>query len=285
MLGLIELPSELLYQIICLVDSSPYASNPDQKRYRPARLQSRAVVCFPTTDPTWPSHTRNLLFVCKRLHYETSIYLEKAPQDFELDLAIVNNHWLWPTWKYIPSTKLGHILDKVHVNVIQCRNEDERENPADDGTLGWDTTLEIMKVIGHFLRSGTSSASFEGSSMPRRGSNFRVKTIIINFDTNRFGNGNEELSKQQVPFRKVQGLGHLTFDSLYAIDTATRRDSLQRLAVVMKSGIPRQDDGLTICERVPLILFKANGIVQTELHNAQRLSRQEDERIADYLQR
>jgi hypothetical protein len=282
--GLLDLPSELLFEIISLVDSSPYPPVCNQKRYRPARLQSRAVVCFPTTDPSWPSHKRNLLYVCSKLNYETSVYLSKAPRNFQLDVAIVNNHWIWPTWKYIPAAKNGYLLESLDVNLIHCCSEDERDSTSID-SANYVTSLEFLKVIGHFLRCGVSSASFEGTGMPKRRSNFRVKTISINVDTASIRVGNHKLSERDVPYRQVQGLAHLSFDPLYSIDTATCLDNLDRLATFINLAMPRLDDGLTIRERVDRIIFSADGRTRSEINIAKHISGKEEMRIAEYKRR
>jgi hypothetical protein len=282
--GLLDLPSELLFDIISLVDSSPYPPVSAQKRYRPARLQSRAVVCFPTTDPSWPSHTRNLLYVCRKLHYETSVYLSKAPQSFQVDVAIVNNHWIWPTWRYIPAAKNGHLLESLEINLIHCCSEDERSWSSID-SANYVTSLEFLKVIGHFLRCGVSSASFEGTGMPKRRSNFRVKTITINVDTASIRAGNEKLGEGDVPFRQVQGLAHLSFDPLYFVDSATCLDNLDRLSTFINMAMPRMDDGLTIRERVDRIVFSADGRTRSEIDVAKHISGKEESRIAEYRRR
>jgi hypothetical protein len=224
------------------------------------------------------------MFVCRKLHYETSIYLSKASQAFELDVAIVNNHWIWPTWKYVPGTKIGYALGNLNINLVHCCNEDERACFGTD-SASWVTSLEFMKVISHFLRAGTSSASFEGTGMSKRRSNFRIKTITINVDTASIHKSNEELSEADVPFRQVQGLAHLTFDPLYSIDTATCLDNVDRLSTFVNMAIPRLDDGLTIRERVDRIVFSADGRVRSEINIAKDISGQEETRIAEYKRR
>jgi hypothetical protein len=282
--GLLDLPSELLFDIISLVDASPYPPVSNQKRYRPARLQSRAVVCFPTTDPSWPSHTRHLLYVCRKLHYETSVYLSKAPQSFQVDVAIVDNHWIWPTWKYIPAAKNGYLLESLEVNLIHCCSEDERGSSGTD-SANYTTSLEFLKVVGHFLRCGVSSASFEGTGLPKRRSNFRVKNITINVDTASIRPGNEKLNEEEVSFRQVQGLAHLSFDSLYFVDSATCLENLDRLSAFINMALPRVDDGLTLRERVDRIVFSADGQTRSELNIAKHISGKEESRIAEYRRR
>jgi hypothetical protein len=281
---LLHLPSELLFDIIALVDSSPYAANSDQKRYRPAQLQSRAVVCFPTTDPSWPSHTSNLLLVCRKMHHETSIYLSKVSRAFEMDVAIVNNHWIWPTWRHIPAAKMSYKLECLNINLIHCCSEDERASFGAD-SANWPTSLEFLKVISHFLRCGTSSASFEGIGMPKRQPNFRVKTITINIDTAGIRTRNDILSENDLPYRRVQGLAHLTFEPLYSVDSATCLDNIDRLSTFINLAMPRLDHGLTIRERVNRIVFSANGHIRSEINIAKDMSGKDETRIAEYRRR
>ncbi|KAH5635409.1 hypothetical protein HBI42_190030 [Parastagonospora nodorum] len=279
--GLLDLPNELLFDIIRYVDSSPYVSSPNQKRYRPGP-QSRAVVCFPTIDASWPSHTRNLLFVCKKLHYEADFYFSKAPRAFELDIAIVNNHWIWPTWTYIPGTKIDYVIEDLKINLIHCCSEDEDENASSvTDSASWATSLDFLEIISHFLRSGTSTMSFEGTDMPKRNPNFRVKTITINVDTASIRKGNEKLSEEDVPFRQVQGLGHLTFDPLYYIETDTCLDNLDRLFNFVLVAVSRLDHGLPIRERVDWMVFSADGLTRSAISIAKIKSTMDETRIAE----
>jgi hypothetical protein len=277
MTGLLDLPSELLFEIIDLVASSPYPSNTAWKRYRPMRMHSRAVVCFPTTDPLWPGHTCNILLACRRLHQETSVYLSKASRAFELDVAIISNHWIWPTWRYMPGPKPGYTIENLKINLIYCCTEDERASSEAHAT-DWPASLEFMKVIGHFLRCGVRSASFESIGVPKRGSDYRVKIITINVDTARIRVGNDKLSEQDVPFRQVQGFGHLSFDPLYSLDVATCRENLDRLSVFINMAMPRLDDGLTIRDRV-------DHRIRSEINIATQISDKEKTRIAEYRRR
>jgi hypothetical protein len=279
--GLLDIPSELLFEIIKIVASSPYPTNPDRKRYRPARLQSRAVVCFPTTEPSWPSHTRNLLLVCKKLYSEARTYISKEPQVFHLDIAIVNNHWIWPTWRYIPGAKLGYFLESLHINLIDCCTEDDRAS-FNTNSSNWDTPLELLKVISHFLRCGPTSAEFEGTRMLKGRYNFRIKTLVISIDTASIKCGNAKLSEYDVPIRQVQGLAHLNFDPLYSVDITTCLDHLDWLASFMNMAMHRELGFVTIRERVDRIVFSSHGRVRNEMNIAKYISEKQDARIAEY---
>jgi hypothetical protein len=279
--GLLDLPSELLFEIIRLVDSTPYLSTANCKRYRPARLQSRAVVCFPTVEPSRPTHTHGLLLACKRLNAEASIFFSKLPQMFELDIAVVNNHWIWPTWRYIPRTKLEYLLETFQVNLIDCCTEDDRTS-FDIGVLNLDTSLELLKVISHFLHHGPTSENFESARMAGGRHEFRIKTLIINVDTDKSQHGNGQLSDYDIPCRRVEGLAHLTFDPLYAIDTATCLDHVDRLAEWVNMVLYRGLHSLTIRERVDQIVFSADGRMRNVMNIAKYMSEKQEARISAY---
>jgi hypothetical protein len=279
--GLLDLPSELLFEIIRLVDSSPYPSAASCKRYRPARLQSRAVVCFPITEPWLPRHTRGLLLVCKRLKAEASIFLSKAPQMFELDIAVVNNHWIWPTWRYIPRTRSEYLLESFQVNLIDCCTEDDRA-AFDTGVLSLETSSELLKVISHFLHRGPTSDKFESARMAGGSHDFRIKTLIINFDTDRSRHGNGQLSDYDVPCRQVEGLAHLTFHPLYPVDTATCLDHLDWLAEWVTMAVYRGLDYLTIRERVDKIVFSADGRMRSAMNIAKYMAEKQEAIVTAY---
>lgn len=184
----------------------------------------------------------------------------------------------------MPGPKPGYTIERLNINLIYCCTEDERES-SDTHATNWPTSLEFMKVIGHFLRCGLRSASFESVGVPKLGSDYRVKTIAINVDTASIRVGNDKLSEQDVPLRQVQGFGHLTFDPLYSLDVATCRENLDRLSVFVNMAMPRLDDGLTIRERVDKIVFSVDGRTRSEINIATQLSGMEEARIAEYWRR
>lgn len=237
-------------------------------------------MCFPTTDASWPSHTRNLMFVCKTLHEEVTAYLSKAPRAFELDIAIVNNHWIWPTWTYIPGMKIDDLIENLNINLICCCNEDERASPVTESS-SWATSLAFIKVISHFLQSGTSTASFEGTGTETRSLNFRIKAITVNVDTALIRTGNRTLSEDDVPFRQVQGLGHLTFNPLYSADMNTYLETLERLLQFVLIATSRLDDGLTVRERVDCMGFTVDGKTKGAVSIAQVKSSMDKQRAED----
>ncbi|KAF2026718.1 hypothetical protein EK21DRAFT_115554 [Setomelanomma holmii] len=280
--GLLDLPSELLFDIIHYVAASPYPPKFGDKRYRPACLHSRAVVCFPAEDPIWPNSTRSLQLVCQRLHAETHEYLTKASQTFEFDVAIVNNHWIWPYWRFIPGGKIGFSIERLEINLIYCVNEDERESSSRPTPAGA-TEIEFLKVVSHFLRYGLRTTSFEKISSPKARSNFRIKHLAIKLDTSKIAsNPNKEISEVDIPLRRIDGLAHLSFEPLFPIDTTTSLDRLDALAHFLTHALCSSGDGLTVRERVDYISMSADGQLKGEFDIAGHMSKEQEARIADY---
>ncbi|KAH8724636.1 hypothetical protein GQ44DRAFT_572573, partial [Phaeosphaeriaceae sp. PMI808] len=273
--SLLELPSELLFSIIDFVGSSPYPFTNDHRRHRPEQLDSRAVFCFPITDPSWPSHTRNLLLVCRKLHSETRNYISRAPQVFKLDVAVIDYHWIWPFWRYIPAGNTSNMLETLEINLIYCYTDAEQ---ATQERFTQTVEIEVLKFITRFLRSGFT-ASFRGHS------NFRIKTLIINMNTTNLLQSNQELSEDNVPFRKVLGLSHLTFDPLYPVDAACCLRDFDRIAEYVKVSIHNRVSLFTIRERVEKLVFSADGHVRKEIEIAKDISRKEARMIEEYRRR
>lgn len=281
--GLLDLPSELLWDVIDLVASSSYPLMPNGKRHRPDRLYGRAIVCFPTAHHVWLNPTRRLLLVCRRLYAETSTYHSKMPRALKLDVAVVNNHWIWPCWRYIPGGDIGYVLESLEINLSFCCTEDERAS-YDMTTAAWTYEDDFVKMISQFLHSSLSSSSFGSSGMPWGRSDFRVKTLTIKLDTVIVKNGNKPLSEDEVPFRQIDGLAHLTFDPLYSADLAACLNHIDWLANRMNQMIHHAIDGFTIRERVDRIVFSVDNRVREEINIAKYLSDKDERRIAQYKQ-
>jgi hypothetical protein len=95
--GLMDLPSELLFQIIDHILTSPSVLPKDDMRYRPEReLCMRNLYCIPTSSVEFFKTPKalNLLLVSQRMNLETKEYVSKAPQTFKFDVAVVNDHWV-----------------------------------------------------------------------------------------------------------------------------------------------------------------------------------------------
>ena len=210
MTGLFDLPSELLFQIIHLVLSSPLPISPNGSRERPKREYTRRNVIYLPSPGNLPSHNAlNLLLASQRLYSETMMYLSKKPQSVKFDVAIVNDNWIWPIWRTIPIRSSCDLIERAEIELILCCTEDERHLQTEWWSHGREdmvdyTSRELVSLLRHFIYL----------AKPRT----RIDTIRINIDTTRYGNGNGMISKEDVPLRTMKGLAHLCFDTLYPID-------------------------------------------------------------------
>lgn len=281
--GLLDLPSELLYDIIDLVASSPNTTLPDGTRYRPDWKYGRAIVCFPTTHHLSLNPTRHLLFVCRRLYAETSICNTKMPKTWKMDVAIINNHWIWPCFRYIPGGNIGYVLEKLEINLIYCCTEDER------GSYSMTTPArayedDFVKMISQLLHSRRSSSPFGSMRLPWSRSDFRVKSLAINLASTSIRPPNEMLSDVEIPCRHIEGLKHLTFDPLYSADLFSSLRHVDWLVDRMNHSIYHASGGFIIRERVDRILFRVDGLAREEIDIAKDHSEREARRIAQYKQ-
>jgi hypothetical protein len=266
MVDLLDLPSELLFNIIDLVLSTPTVQPKNGTRYRPNwwNTPQRNLYCIPNLDHLKSPRVTNLLLLNRRIYIETVEYLSKAPRNFEVDIAVVNDHWLWPTPRVVPVRKLDGIIERLHVNIIPCCTEGQRSLQT-----GWDDDIgqnmfdlsmgnfaaevllapllyfllypqtdvcidkHISKVFQGLeiwvdppLDAHPSDHLDDGQDLPIT----QIDTVAIFVDTSRYGNGNESLSPVVVPSRKIQGLAHLDFEQLYPIDRAKSEQYLRGLS-------------------------------------------------------
>jgi hypothetical protein len=278
--GLLSLPSELLFEIIDLVANSPNRPPPGGKRHRPEQLHSRSIICVPTTYPSWLEPTRGLLLSCKRLNAETSTYYSTATQNMVLDVAIVDNHWIWPCFRVLPGD-LGYVLESLDINLVYCCTEEERAAYT-SVTPGWKYEEEFVKMMSRILRSGPSSLST--TSMGSR-SDFRIKTITVSVDSASVAKGNETLSEEAIPCRRVDKLSHLSFDPLYSVDLPSCLRHVDWLANSMEHLLHHTHFGLIILERVDRIEFCVDSRTRKVIDIADRQSRKKEKILADYKQR
>jgi hypothetical protein len=264
MVGLLDLPSELLFIIIIdLVLSSPTVQPKNGTRYRTTRWSTwdRNLYCIPSLHFERP-RAINLLLLNQRMYIETREYLSKAPRNFEVDIAIINDRWLWPTRRVVPVRKLDGIIERIDLNIIPCCTEGKRSLQTECGIIGQDifqlnsgsfVTEAFLAPLTYFLLYPQTDVSLDKPiSNVFRGLEIwvdplldtqptdqlddeqdlpvtRIDTVAIFIDTSRYGNGNENLSPAVVPWRKVEGLAHLDFEQLYPVDCAKSEHYLRGL--------------------------------------------------------
>ncbi|KAF1844017.1 uncharacterized protein K460DRAFT_287249 [Cucurbitaria berberidis CBS 394.84] len=265
MTELFDLPTELLFQIIHLVLSSRHSVSPNGLRCRTEwKGTRRNVTCCPSRETLWTPSALNLLLVSQRLYAETMLYLSKKPQSFKFDVAVVNNHWIWPTWRSTPIRSRSHILDRVDIELILSCSQDERNLQTQWMLQPEDACAdtELVLLLCQFIL-------LEGPLVTH------INTLRINIDTTRYGNGNELISLEEVPLRRINGLAHLDFDKLYPIDYHVSFAFLRRLYTrtgAMLEALQNNPDIELPSQRIGKVLFCIDGKVLMQIDVAKHVA-------------
>jgi hypothetical protein len=228
---LVELPNELVTEIIHLVLCTSSISIPtDTKRHRVTGPEYNTRVCYIQSKEAYRANALDLLLTCRKLHALTMDYLSRTPQTWKLDISIINDHWLFPTWRYIaPRASVRDGIEKLEINIIPCFTQNERAM-----TTTW-LAIDLFGVrkpqcinhlqgyITYALASGCKDMTGNDIGNPilchRGGRLVRDWNMVVSGAY--YGSGNDTLSLDDVPVRRVDGLAHLDFDPLYPIDSAT----------------------------------------------------------------
>jgi hypothetical protein len=229
---LLELPNELITEIIDLVlRSSSISIPPNTKRHRNFPSPCTMTGCFIQSKEAYRPNALDILLACHKLHNMTMDYLLRTSPTWRLDISIVNDHWFFPTWRYIaPRASVIGGVEQLEINIVPCFTEDEREK-----TTTWlkdepPNSFAGRRSFWSFLTYVVALRNVDGgkTSSPREASpNFRDWTI--NVPDPHYGSGNDVLSYNDVPVRSIDGLAHLDFDPLYPIDSATSSRLLDKI--------------------------------------------------------
>ncbi|KAI4955667.1 hypothetical protein J4E91_001528 [Alternaria rosae] len=218
MVGFLDLPSELIFIIIDLVLSSPAILPKNGTRHRPSYpTQSRNLYCVPSLNYLKDPGVLSLLLTSHRMYCETKEFLSKAPRNFEVDIAVIDDHWFWPTRRVVPLRKLEGTIERLDINIIPCCTAEERHLQTN-----WDQGPGLETWIGPPL-----DEHFDNGRNPPVN---RIDTMTINFDSGRYGNGNGAIGLTDIPFRKTKGLAHLNFEQLYPVDFAKSATYLREVS-------------------------------------------------------
>ena len=257
MVGFLDLPSELVFNIIDLVLSSPTVLPKNGTRHRPSYpTDMRSICCVPSLNYLKDSGVSSLLLTSQRMYRETKEFLSKAPRNFEVDIAVIDDHWLWPTRRVVPTRELEGTIKRLDINIIPCCTTNERHLQTNWAYESWavvNLSTFYLNLAGG-LMFPLARFLLVDDDMKRHGSQVfrgletwvdpllnehlddgrnkpvtRIDTVIINIDTWRYGNGNKEIGLAEVPFRKIEGLAHLDFKELYPVDFAKSETYLREL--------------------------------------------------------
>ncbi|KAF2129719.1 hypothetical protein P153DRAFT_366225 [Dothidotthia symphoricarpi CBS 119687] len=278
MLSLVDLPSEVLSTIIELV-LAPSTFPQDAKRCRPAwNAGHRQVICVPDLGGTRPTNSIDLLLTNRRLHAETVHYLSKTdiPQVFKLDIAIIDGHWIWPTWRYVPTHMFSRQVDLLEFNIIPCCTEDERVLQSD-----WEPDALIFKAIAEVMMitafqvvafgiAGTNLCSLKSEnhdpdSTFQESCSRQIRMMASRVDMlKQYKTGNQPISYQDIPIREIADLAHLTFDPLYPMDSIQNLQTLDQNLVEAVNQIESRGNSKwkTVLEHIhDFLLYKPEPLI------------------------
>lgn len=280
---LLDLPSELLYQIIDYIAHSPYGSSLEGKRYRPEHLRNRNVVCYPQAE-LHISPGLSLLLACRRLNTEATLYSSRNPQHFSLNIAIIDANWLWPTWEHVPLVCKAGTQERLDVNMLYCESENQRGEAHRDVVSSTETFLEVSRTISRLLLQGplgmASDQPLHGQKgRPRRHiPNLRFRVLNFNIDLQRHNSRPETFDRSEIPFRKIEGLAHLDFDPLYVLDAEKSKGCTEYLVQLTSSALSLQPHGLVLQERVDKIVFISDGkeVAKVDIRSIAERKRERD---------
>jgi hypothetical protein len=287
--GLLNLPSELLFEIIDLVITSIHWPE-ESVRYRPIRdtcLFPRNLYCVPGLKLTGQHPALHLLRTCRKLYSETQV--------LDLDVAIVNDHWIWPTWRNLPVRKDG-AFDKINVHFVLCCTENERSLQADwnkdfivgackstdDGRslaktyLNWRALNPLHNLVGNEnIDASIANTLSDFLNQPFSGKAigspviFRTETLAFHVDTSIYGDDNRLLGQSEVPIRKVNGLGHLDFKQLYPANAERTKFFLKDVQDYIETWFQEWKEMEQASPRVGKILFCVDGVTVRALDPTQ----------------
>ncbi|EUC30458.1 hypothetical protein COCCADRAFT_7498 [Bipolaris zeicola 26-R-13] len=297
MARLSDLPSELLFEIIDLVVTSIHWPE-ESKRYRPVDdtgLFPRNIYCVPKLKLDGRHPALNLLLTSRKLYLETHTYLSKKPQTLDLDVAIIDDHWIWPTWRNLPVRKDG-AFDRIDVHFILCCTEHERSlqhewntdsvagsckstdkdcrpatrylnwralNPLNNLVSSENIDASVVNTLSDFMEQPFSG---EPTGRPFI---FKTKTLAFHIDTSVYRDGNRLLSKSEVPVRAIHQLAHLYFKQLYPANVERAKYFLNDVQEYVQIWFQQWKENEQVSPRVEKVLFCIDGATVRELDPAQ----------------
>ncbi|EUC41977.1 hypothetical protein COCMIDRAFT_8383 [Bipolaris oryzae ATCC 44560] len=297
MARLSNLPSELLFEIIDLIVTSIHWPE-GSKRYRPVGdtgLFPRNIYCVPKLKLDERHPALNLLLTSRKLYLETRIYLSKKLQTLDLDVAIVDDHWIWPTWRNLSVRKDG-AFDRIDVHFILCCTEHERSLRDEWNTdsvagacksidkdclpatryLNWRALNPLNNLVGNG-NTGTSIVNTFSEFMEQPFSGepigspfiFKTNTLAFHVDTSIYRDGNRLLGESEVPVRIIDGLAHLYFKQLYPANVERAKYFLEDVQEYVQIWFQEWKENKEASPRVGKVVFCIDGATVRELDLAQ----------------
>lgn len=294
MVALLDLPSEILFEIVDLVVAPihwPESSVRHRLESGTTSVFPGHLYCVPKLELAGRHPAVDLLLTSRRFYLATKSYLSRKPQTLDLDVAIVNNNWIWPTWRTLPIRKDGN-FKRIDVHFTHCCTEDERHLQTDwdrNSVLGvgtstearsspasryllWQSLNPLRNLVGNeninpFFANTLSDFlqqpfSGEISGHPIISS---TETLAFHVDTRSYGDGNRPLSESEVPIRKVRGLAHLDFKRLYPANVKEAKILFESIQEYVDFWFKEWKEKEGLLPRIRNILFVFDGTIFKDL--------------------
>jgi len=291
---LLGLPRELRDEIILLVLLTP-PSLPNNAERKASNYPYASVyanrIHYLVSEINYRPTALGLLLTCHQLCAETQNAISRSRLVFNVDLAIVNECWLWPTWRFI-STKTHPCLDRMNINLQLCCTPEDRAFQTGFSERHERSSFRVDPIIQtlcgflqRFLSLGAASnitTRMETGLMKNNREfkrDLRIRRLHVNVCTT--PPKDERLSHEQVPGRVIDGLKHLTNDPLYAADGIASRDLLGWLIDQIYHLLvwtPDAPASSLLFGRVGTIVYCLDGTIAQEL-NLSALLTSEFERV------
>ncbi|KAI0572081.1 hypothetical protein Alg215_10012, partial [Pyrenophora tritici-repentis] len=211
---LLDLPNELIFDIITLALSTSHVSvpppPPSTTRRRLGEDFKKDRICYIDSDAAYEPNALALLLSSKALSAQTALYISKSPRLCEFDIAIVNAVYFFPTWRYIP-TRNGLpsvMLEIVKVNLAPCCTEEViamvANWPTDVPPSGpkFSTPVGNASISSDLWEVQLFTDTANGASMP---SQTRISNILF---------PHADFASMRTPIRKIMALWEKTLYQL-----------------------------------------------------------------------
>ncbi|KAF2470500.1 uncharacterized protein BDR25DRAFT_35276 [Lindgomyces ingoldianus] len=224
--SLLSLPRELRDQIIdhvmfSLLDAPPAppkGSSPENFQRKifdkePTYLYPKDLIYYPSSSAAYEPTSKGLLQTCHQLRAETLDRRAKLViSSAVLDVMLVEEKSLWPTWLSIPP-KMPPIIERLEIRIRICGSPRIKESLQSrvrfGGCISSPIPYGLFGIVDRFLAVGTTGEcppwfwrKYE-TSVPAYRPQYCIKSLHIVVDTNVALSENEQLSPENIPSRQT----------------------------------------------------------------------------------
>ncbi|KAG9385900.1 hypothetical protein A1F94_002650 [Pyrenophora tritici-repentis] len=300
---LLDLPNELIFDIITLALSTSHVSvPPSTTRRRLGEDFKKDRICYIDSDAAYEPNALALLLSSKALSAQTALYISKSPRLCEFDIAIVNAVYFFPTWRYIP-TRNGLpsvMLEIVKVNLAPCCTEEviamvanwptdvppsgpKFSTPVGNASISSDLwEVQLFTVMTMFCYAA-GYREWSEYAITDKDFKYPISARRLCINANTYTEDHGTLGEDIVPARKIADRNYSQRDALYRIEAAQTREMMEWLAFLMKKKLQSVHNGKNVktmyfgVERVGRVDFSIDGNVIETVDVSEYANREDGE--------